>query len=63
MYPKPLTAHTINPVPCLLISPYSQDLKLRTGSLRDLAPTILDLMGLSKPPEMTGGSLIRREGK
>lgn len=60
---KPLTAHTINPVPCLLISPYSQDLKLRTGSLRDLAPTILDLMGLSKPPEMTGRSLIRREGK
>ena len=50
------TAHTTNPVPFILIG--AGDVKLRKGKLADLAPTMLDLMGLSKPSEMTGESLI-----
>lgn len=51
------TAHTTNPVPCILIA--QSDKKLRSGGkLCDLAPTLLELMGISKPEEMTGISLI-----
>ena len=51
------TAHTTNPVPCILFSPQSH--KLRSGGrLCDLAPTLLVLMDLSSPSEMTGTSLI-----
>ena len=49
------TAHTTNLVPVALIG---ADGTLRDGRLADLAPTLLDLMGLEKPPEMTGQSLI-----
>ena len=49
------TAHTTNPVPLILVG---ADVRLRPGRLADLAPTILDLMGLSKPREMDGESLI-----
>lgn len=49
------TAHTTNPVPLILLG---ADVTLRPGRLADLAPTILDLMGLSKPQEMDGESLI-----
>lgn len=49
------TAHTTNPVP-LIIS--GADVKLRPGKLADIAPTMLELMGLEKPNEMTGNSLI-----
>ena len=53
----PCTAHTTNKVPFLLVG--YQDLKgLRKGILADIAPTILDLLGLPKPKEMTGTSLI-----
>jgi 2,3-bisphosphoglycerate-independent phosphoglycerate mutase len=53
------TAHTLNPVPCLYIGRHS---KLSgNGALRDLAPSLLDIMGLPKPIEMTGQSLIRFE--
>ena len=51
----PFTAHTTNLVPCCLVG---ADVKLRDGRLADLAPTMLDLMGLSKPEEMTGETLI-----
>jgi 2,3-bisphosphoglycerate-independent phosphoglycerate mutase len=55
----PHTAHTLNPVPVILINgPTCQG--LRDGRLADVAPTILDLMNLPKPPEMTGQSLIQR---
>jgi 2,3-bisphosphoglycerate-independent phosphoglycerate mutase len=51
------TAHTTNPVPCILIA--QSDKRLRSGGkLCDLAPTLLELMGLNKPEEMTGISLI-----
>ncbi|MBL4768605.1 MAG: 2,3-bisphosphoglycerate-independent phosphoglycerate mutase [Rhodobacteraceae bacterium] len=53
----PHTAHTTNPVPVMLVGgPHYTG--LRDGRLSDLAPTLLDLMGVPKPPEMTGESLI-----
>lgn len=52
----PFTAHTTNPVPMILIG--AGDVKLKTGRLCDLCPTMLDLMGLEKPEQMTGESLI-----
>lgn len=52
------TAHTINPVPVILVGGES-DARLRDGGrLADLAPTLLALMGLEQPPEMTGINLI-----
>ncbi|WP_373636781.1 2,3-bisphosphoglycerate-independent phosphoglycerate mutase [Yoonia sp. BS5-3] len=51
------TAHTLNPVPVALVGG-PEGAQLRDGRLADLAPTILDLMGLDLPPEMTGRSLI-----
>ncbi len=52
---SPFTAHTTNLVPCCIVG---ADVKLRDGRLADLAPTMLDLMGLNKPEEMTGETLI-----
>ena len=53
----PHTAHTTNPVPVILVGgPLGA--RLRDGRLGDLAPTLLGLMGLDLPPEMTGRSLI-----
>lgn len=52
----PFTAHTTNPVPLLMIG--QGDVKLKEGRLADLAPTMLDIMGLKKPDEMTGESII-----
>ena len=58
---EPHTAHTTNPVPLILISADST-LKLKSGGkLADLAPTMLDLMKLDKPDEMTGESLLDKE--
>ncbi len=51
------TAHTTNPVPLLLIGP--GDVSLAEGRLSDIAPTLLELMNLPKPVEMTGVSLLR----
>ncbi|MDX2483234.1 MAG: 2,3-bisphosphoglycerate-independent phosphoglycerate mutase [Pseudodonghicola sp.] len=54
----PHTAHTLNPVPVILVGgPVGAE--LRDGRLSDLAPTVLALMGLAKPDEMTGASLIK----
>ncbi len=53
----PHTAHTTNPVPVILFGGPA-GATLRAGRLSDLAPTILGLMGLELPPEMTGRSLI-----
>jgi 2,3-bisphosphoglycerate-independent phosphoglycerate mutase len=55
----PHTAHTTNPVPVALVGGPA-GVSLRSGRLADLAPTLLDLMGLDLPPEMTGRSLIVR---
>ncbi|NOD94661.1 2,3-bisphosphoglycerate-independent phosphoglycerate mutase [Ruegeria sp. HKCCD4884] len=53
----PHTAHTLNPVPVALVGG-PEGAQLRQGRLSDLAPTLLELMGLPKPPEMTGESLL-----
>ena len=55
----PFTAHTTLPVPCMLIDDTRKDVTLREGGrLSDLAPTLLELLGLPIPAEMTGKSLI-----
>lgn len=57
---QPMTAHTSNIVPVILVAPNLGTIQLRNGSLEDVAPTLLELMGLEKPEEMTGNSLIKR---
>lgn len=57
----PFTAHTTNPVP--FIEYPDKDIKLNNGILADIAPTILELMKIDKPSEMTGKSLIKKENK
>lgn len=60
----PHTAHTTNPVPCILIDPRLQRAakdrpRVRaSGVFADVAPTLLALMGMAQPPEMTGRSLV-----
>ena len=55
---EPHTAHTTNPVPFILVNA-DPSYKLREGGcLADIAPTLLELMGLEQPKEMTGKSLI-----
>lgn len=57
---SPFTAHTTNPVPVVLVSERWKGAKLRAdGVLADLAPTLLTVMGLPIPEEMTGKSLIK----
>ena len=53
---EPYTAHTTNPVPLVMVG--GPNKKLKEGRLADLAPTMLDLMGIEKPIEMTGDSLL-----
>ncbi len=57
---KPFTAHTTNPVRLLLVDDNRVARRLREGRLGDIAPTLLDLMGLEKPGQMTGQSLLQR---
>ena len=52
----PNTAHSLNPVPIVVVS--DRVAKVKNGILADVAPTVLDLMGLEKPAEMTGESLV-----
>jgi 2,3-bisphosphoglycerate-independent phosphoglycerate mutase len=57
----PHTAHTTNPVPVMLQARLNGgEARLDDGRLADLAPTLLDLMGLHQPPGMTGRSLLHR---
>ena len=54
----PHTAHTSNPVPVILCGDAFIGRHLRNGTLRDVAPTMLELLGLMRSPEMTGASLL-----
>lgn len=55
---KPMTAHTTNPVPVIVTK---EGVELRSGGiLADLSPTLLDLLDVEKPEEMTGSSLIKK---
>ena len=54
---KPHTQHTTNPVPCLVIDQVKWQLA-PTGGLKDIAPTVLQLMGLTRPRGMSGRSLL-----
>jgi 2,3-bisphosphoglycerate-independent phosphoglycerate mutase len=56
---EPHTAHTTNPVPIYWVTRDAQGRTLRDGGLADLAPTVLHLMGLPQPEEMTGHSLVQ----
>ncbi len=56
----PFTAHTTNPVPFILVNCEGYGLK-EGGCLADIAPTLIELMGLEQPAEMTGTSLLVRE--
>jgi 2,3-bisphosphoglycerate-independent phosphoglycerate mutase len=53
---SPNTAHSLNPVPCILVSDSYK--KVNNGILADIAPTILKIMGINQPKEMTGKSLV-----
>ena len=56
---KPFTAHTTYPVPLYLVVPSYANARLRSdGILADVAPTILQILGIPQPKDMTGKSLI-----
>ena len=58
---EPHTAHTTNPVPFVLVN-YDEAYTLREGGrLADIAPTLLEIMGLPQPAEMTGESLLLKK--
>jgi 2,3-bisphosphoglycerate-independent phosphoglycerate mutase len=61
IYPKTgekMTEHTTNPVPCIIISKELKGKKLKNGKLADIAPTILEILSIKKPKQMTGRSLL-----
>lgn len=55
---SPHTAHTLNPVPFVLVDDKRTKCRLKSGSLCDIAPTIMNLMGIEKSDDMTGKSLV-----
>jgi 2,3-bisphosphoglycerate-independent phosphoglycerate mutase len=55
---QPMTAHSLNPVPIVLIGPTARGRELRNGVLADVAPTLLELVGLPPAEGMTGRSLL-----
>jgi 2,3-bisphosphoglycerate-independent phosphoglycerate mutase len=57
---SPNTAHSLNPVP-LIVTLAGVTLRGEGGILADVAPTILDLLGIAQPPQMTGRTLIDGE--
>ena len=52
------TAHTTNPVALILVDDNRRQASMRKGILGDIAPTILDLLGIAKSDQMTGSSLV-----
>ena len=57
---NPHTAHTQNRVALILVDPERRDQRLDEGILGDIAPTVLEIIGLPKPEQMTGHSLLKR---
>ena len=58
---EPFTAHTTNPVPFILVN-YDENYTLREGGrLADIVPTLIEMMGMEKPADMTGESLLVRK--
>ena len=55
---EPHTAHTVNPVPLIIVNPPGVVTRVENGRLADVAPTLLDIIGLAKPAAITGHSLI-----
>jgi 2,3-bisphosphoglycerate-independent phosphoglycerate mutase len=58
---SPNTAHTTNLVHCIYVAEDAGDFRCQDGILADVAPTLLQLLGLPKPAEMTGRSLLVRK--
>lgn len=56
---QPFTAHTTGPVPFVYVDEQNKSAHLEPGRLEDIAPTMLSLLGLEKPEEMTGRSLVK----
>lgn len=57
---SPMTAHTVNPVPMVVVGERFRSAELDSGALCDIAPTFLEIIGLDAPAEMTGKSLIKK---
>jgi 2,3-bisphosphoglycerate-independent phosphoglycerate mutase len=58
----PHTAHTLNPVPFIVVSDDDKNFALRSeGALQDISPTVLGMLGMSQPKEMTGSDLRVRK--
>jgi 2,3-bisphosphoglycerate-independent phosphoglycerate mutase len=59
---EPFTAHTCNPVWLILVDDAKKNVTLREGGrLADIAPTMLEILGLPKPKEMSGASLLQQD--
>ena len=54
---SPNTAHSLNLVPCVIVDK-TLNQPIKDGKLADIAPTVLELMGIAKPIEMTGTSIL-----
>jgi 2,3-bisphosphoglycerate-independent phosphoglycerate mutase len=55
---QPHTAHTTNPVPLIVVDPKKRVGALKSGALSNVAPTILTILGIEQPAEMTAESLV-----
>ena len=55
------TAHTLNPVPFVLVDDSRRNVTLRNGAMADITPTILELITIDKPKAMTGASLLKAQ--
>jgi 2,3-bisphosphoglycerate-independent phosphoglycerate mutase len=60
---EPHTAHTLNPVPFIVVNPPAAIRRLENGRLADVAPTLLAILGLAQPAVMTGHSLIDNDAR
>ncbi len=60
---RPVTSHTTNPVPFIVVSDYQTITLRQNGVLADIAPTMLHILGIPQPEEMTGVSIIQRQNE